>query len=159
MLVKAIMAPAISTTLIRVHSPAFLHEDFIPARFTCEGEDIHPPLELDEMPAGARSMVLIMEDPDAPGGTFDHWIAWNIPVTNSIAANSNPGISGTNGFGKTGYGGPCPPSGTHRYFFRVYALDTTLDLPAGARKNQVLEAMEDHVLAMGELMGKYQKKS
>jgi len=153
------MATEISTTLIRVNSPAFKHEDFIPARYTCEGEDISPPLELDDVPAEARSLVLIVEDPDAPNGTFDHWISWNIPIMKTIAENSNPGISGTNGFGKTGYGGPCPPSGAHRYFFRVYALDTTLDLPAGARKNQVLEAMENHVLAMGELMGKYQKKA
>ena len=99
-----------------------------------------------------------MEDPDAPRGTFDHWLVWNISPTEAIAEQTNPGISGTNDFGKTGYGGPCPPSGVHRYFFKVYALDTKLDLLAGTDKEALLDAMQEHILAEGELMGLYQKR-
>lgn len=98
-----------------------------------------------------------MEDPDAPDGTFDHWLVWNIPPNEPVAENSVPGISGRNSFGNTGYGGPCPPSGQHRYFFRVYALDGDLDLLTGADKKALHAAMEGHVLASGELMGYYKK--
>jgi Raf kinase inhibitor-like YbhB/YbcL family protein len=99
-----------------------------------------------------------MEDPDAPSGVFDHWIVWNIPPADTILENSNPGISGTTSFGSIGYGGPCPPSGQHRYFIKVFALDDSLDLPAGSGKQELLEAMEGHILAAGELMGLYEKK-
>ena len=99
-----------------------------------------------------------MEDPDAPRQTFDHWVVWNIPPTEAITEESVPGISGTNSFGNFGYGGPCPPTGAHRYFFRVYALDKKLDLVAGATKEELQESMHDHILAQGELMGYYQKK-
>lgn len=99
-----------------------------------------------------------MEDPDAPRGVFDHWLVWNISPNEAIAEQTNPGISGINDFGKTGYGGPCPPSGVHRYFFKVYALDTKLDLLEGSDKNALLAAMTDHILAEGEIMGLYQKR-
>jgi Raf kinase inhibitor-like YbhB/YbcL family protein len=153
------MATDISTKLLKIDSPAFKNEEPIPSQYTCEGENINPPLTIGDIPDETKSLALIMEDPDAPNGTFDHWLVWNIPVTSRIDENSNPGITGNNDFGKPGYGGPCPPTGTHRYFFRVYALDVELDLEAGADKKMLLEAIDDHVLAMGELMAKYEKKN
>ena len=108
------------------------------------------------MPAGAASLVLIVDDPDAPGGTWDHWIVFNIPPgMTEIKEHSVPGTEGTNSFGRLAYGGPSPPSGTHRYFFKLYALDQKLDLEKGVRKAAVEKAMKDHVLAQAELMGKY----
>ena len=98
-----------------------------------------------------------MEDPDAPRGVFDHWIIWNIPPNAAIAENANPGLPGTNSFGDQGYGGPCPPSGVHRYYFKVFALDSELDLQAGANKAQLQEAMKEHVIASGELMARYSR--
>lgn len=153
------MATDISTQLLKIDSPVFENEELIPARYTCEGEDINPPLTIGDIPEGTKTLALIVEDPDAPNGTFDHWVVWNIPVTDKIEENSNPGISGENGFGKTGYGGPCPPTGTHRYFFRVYALDAALDLKAGSNKKLLLEEIDEHLLAMGEIMAKYAKKN
>jgi len=143
---------------LQVQSVAFSHNGHIPPKYTCEGENINPSLEVNNVPEGTKSLALIMEDPDAPNGTFDHWIVWNISPNEAIAEQSIPGISGTNSFGKTGYGGPCPPSGSHRYFFKMFALDTELDLQAGSDKNALFEAMEDHILAQGELMGHYQKR-
>ncbi len=143
---------------LQVRSVVFSHNGHIPPKYTCEGENINPPLEISNIPGDVKTLALIMEDPDAPKGTFDHWIVWNIPPNAAIAEQSIPGISGTNSFGKTGYGGPCPPSGSHRYFFKVFALDAELDLPAGAGKNELLEAMKDHIIAQGELMGLYQKR-
>lgn len=143
---------------LKVHSVAFSHNGHIPPRYTCEGENINPPLEIGNVPDGTKTLALIMEDPDAPRGTFDHWIMWNILPNEAIAEGNNPGINGTNSFGKTGYGGPCPPSGTHRYFFKIFAIDTELDLQAGANKNELLKAMDGHVLSKGELLGHYQKR-
>ena len=151
------MATEINTTLLKITSSAFEEEGMIPSRYTCEGENISPALAIENIPPGARSLAIIMEDPDAPNGTFDHWLTWNLPIKNKIEENSKAGISGINGFGKNGYGGPCPPSGTHRYFFRVYALDVELDLTPGSNKVILLEAIDDHIMAMGELMGKYKK--
>ncbi len=152
------MATEISTKLLKISSPLVEEEGMLPSKYTCEGENINPPLQIEDIPASAKSLVLIMEDPDAPNGTFDHWLVWNLPVQNSIEENSKAGSSGINDFGKTGYGGPCPPSGIHRYFFRIYALDVELALLSGANKKLLLEAIDDHVLAMGELMVKYQKE-
>lgn len=146
------------TNGLRVHSTVFSHNGHIPPEYTCEGKDINPPIEVDNIPEGTRTLALIVEDPDATKGVFDHWLVWNISPNEAIVEQSNPGISGTNSFGHTGYGGPCPPSGAHRYFFKVYALDTKLDLLAGADKKALLEAMQDHILAEGELMGYYQKR-
>jgi Raf kinase inhibitor-like YbhB/YbcL family protein len=150
---------ATQSNSLQVHSTAFSHNGHVPPKYTCEGEDINPPLEINNIPENTRTLALIVEDPDAPRGTFDHWLVWNIFPNEAIAEGSNPGVSGTNSFGKTGYGGPCPPSGSHRYFFRVYALDTELDIPAGSDKRTLQEAMKGHILGQGELMGKYQKKS
>lgn len=147
-----------ATNELMVYSLAFSHKGHIPNKYTCEGQDINPPIEVSEIPESTKTLAMIVEDPDAPGGVFDHWLIWNISPNEAIAENSNPGISGTNSFGKTGYGGPCPPSGAHRYFFRVYALDAKLDLLTGSDKQALLKAMEGHILAKGELMGLYQKK-
>ncbi len=143
--------------VLRVRSTAFSQGGHIPPRYTCEGENINPPLEVDGIPAGTRSLALIVEDPDAPKGVYDHWIVWNIPPTAGIAENSNVGITGRNSFGKNNYGGPCPPSGSHRYFFKVYALDEDLSLARDADKARLLQAMEGHILSSGELMAHYQK--
>ena len=144
---------------LKVRSVAFTHDGYIPPRYTCEGENVNPPLEITDLPENTRSLALIVEDPDAPRGIYDHWIAWNIPPNEAIGENSRPGISGKNSFGNTGYGGPCPPSGSHRYFFKVYALDSDLSIQAGSDKKTLQEAMRDHVLGSGELMGHYQKGS
>lgn len=144
---------------LAVKSIVFSHGGHIPPKYSCEGEDVNPPLEISDVPEETVSLAIIMEDPDAPKGIFTHWIVWNIEPHEPIAENSVPGISGRNSFGKTGYGGPCPPSGSHRYFFKIYALDTHLNLEAGSDKDALLKAMQGHVLASGELMGYYKKKS
>ncbi len=146
-------------------SPAFDHGKPIPRKYTCKGKDISPPLEWKNPPEGTRSFALIVDDPDAPMGTWDHWVLYNIPAEKRSLPEGMPTDSklpdgsrnGKNSWHRLGYGGPCPPSGTHRYFFRLYALDTTLDLPSGAGKKEVLRAMEGHVLAQAELMGTYSK--
>ena len=143
---------------LRVRSVAFSHGGHIPPKYTCEGENVNPPLEVSDLPENTKTLALIVEDPDAPRGVYDHWLVWNIPPNGAIGENSRPGISGRNSFGNTGYGGPCPPSGSHRYFFKVYALDTDLDIGAGSDKSKLQDAMKDHVLATGELMGHYQKR-
>lgn len=152
------MAANTETRNLKVFSTVFSHNGHIPPEYTCDGKDINPPIEVSDIPDGTKTLALIMEDPDAPRGTFDHWIVWNIPPNEAIAEETNPGISGLNDFGKTGYGGPCPPSGVHRYFFRVFALDVKLDLPAGTDKQALLDAMHGHILATGEIMGLYQRK-
>jgi Raf kinase inhibitor-like YbhB/YbcL family protein len=143
---------------LRVRSVAFNQGGLIPPKYTCEGENINPPLEISDLPANTRSLALIVDDPDARNKSFAHWVAWNIPPNKGIAENSRPGISGKNSFGNVGYGGPCPPSGSHRYFFKVFALDTDLDIQAGSDKETLEDAMQDHVLASGELMAHYQKR-
>lgn len=152
------MTTKTTTGTLKVYSTVFSHKGHIPPEYTCDGKDINPPLEISDFPDGTKTLALIMEDPDAPRGVFDHWLVWNISPNEAIAEQTNPGISGINDFGKTGYGGPCPPSGVHRYFFKIYALDTKLDLPAGADKKALLEAMTGHILAEGEIMGLYQKR-
>lgn len=142
---------------LQVTSTAFEHNGTIPTKYTCEGSEINPPLEIDQIPDKTKSLALIVEDPDAPGGVFDHWLVWNIPPQNMIKENSNPGISGANSGGKTGYHGPCPPKGSHRYFFHVFALDTELELMAGSGKDELKEAMKAHILASGVLMGTYER--
>ncbi len=147
---------------LSVRSGAFTHEGTIPAKYTCEGRDISPPLEWDAGPKGTASYALIMDDPDAPRGTWVHWVAWNIQATSlpeDASRSARPPFpQGRNSWPKAGYGGPCPPSGTHRYYFKVYALDRDLELPAETDKNTLLAAMKGHVLDQGELMGKYAKK-
>jgi len=149
---------------IRLTSTAFTGGGTIPRKHTCDGSDVSPPLAWDNVPGGTKSFALICDDPDAPMGTWVHWVLFNLPAdTRSLAEAVPPdkelpngARQGTNDFRKIGYGGPCPPPGKpHRYFFKLYALDTVLDLPAGSTKAQVVKAMEGHVLAEGQLMGKY----
>jgi Raf kinase inhibitor-like YbhB/YbcL family protein len=143
---------------LSVMSPTFENNQLIPAKYTCDGDNVNPPLAIDGVPEGTKTLALIVDDPDAPMGTWDHWIVWNIPATTSkIAENTVPGTEGMNDSRRRSYGGPCPPSGTHRYFFKVYALDVKLDLSSTARKRDVEKAMQGHVLAKGELVGLYRR--
>jgi Raf kinase inhibitor-like YbhB/YbcL family protein len=144
-------------TLI-VKSPAFESNKLIPAKYTCDGEEVNPPLTIEGTPEGTKSLVLVIDDPDAAAGTWNHWLVWNIPpATHKIEEDMVPGIQGVNTSGKRAYGGPCPPSGTHRYFFKVYALDAKLNSNPNSRKDDVEKAMEGHVLAKGELLGLYRR--
>jgi hypothetical protein len=145
---------------MQISSPAFNQGANIPSKFTCDGSQTSPPLQITGIPAEAKSLALIADDPDAPGGLFTHWVIWNIPPQiSSIADGSAPkGVQGTNDFGRPGYGAPCPPSGTHRYYFRVFALDRELDLRSGAKRGQLDAAMKGHVIAQGELIGRYSRK-
>ena len=143
---------------LTIISPAFESNKSIPSKYTCDGNDVNPPLNIKGIPEETKSLVFIVDDPDAPMGTWDHWIVWNIPPTNKIEENSVPGTEGLNDFRKHSYGGPCPPSGTHRYFFKVYALDTKLNLDPNSRKKDVEKAMKNHILAKGELVGLYSRR-
>jgi Raf kinase inhibitor-like YbhB/YbcL family protein len=152
------MSVAIDVSL-QVISLAFSQGGHIPKKYSCEGEDVNPPLEISNLPEKTKTLAIIVEDPDAPNGIFDHWIVWNIPPNEPITENSVPGVNGANSFGTEGYRGPCPPSGSHRYFFKVYALDSQLDLPAGSNKKALQQAMQGHVLSFGELMAHYKKSN
>jgi Raf kinase inhibitor-like YbhB/YbcL family protein len=151
---------------IKVTSSAFAEGGLIPPKYTCDGSDISPPLQWASVPEGTKSIALISDDPDAPVGTWVHWVLFNLPAeARELEENIPPDETlpngakqGTSDFGRIGYGGPCPPSGTHRYLFKIYALDTKLDLAAGARKRQLLKAMEEHILGQGQLMGKYKRR-
>ncbi len=151
---------------IKITSSAFEESGMIPAKYTCDGADVSPPLKWDAVPEGTKSIALISDDPDAPVGTWVHWVIFGLPAdTRELAENITPDKTlpngakqGTSDFGRIGYGGPCPPSGTHRYFFKIYALDAELALEAGARKRDLLRAMEGHILAEGQLMGKYKRQ-
>jgi Raf kinase inhibitor-like YbhB/YbcL family protein len=142
---------------LTITSSVFKNKGVIPAKYTCDGEDVNPPLSVEGVPEETESLILIVDDPDAPMGTWDHWVVWDIPPNKKIEENSVPGTEGLNDFGKHSYGGPCPPSGTHRYFFKVYALDTKLDLSSNSRKRNVEKAMEGHILAKGEIIGLYSR--
>ena len=142
---------------LKITSSVFQHNGNIPKKYTCQGDDFNPPLSIAGAPSATKSMALIMDDPDAPGGTWVHWVVWNIPPTTSIEENTIPGTQGFNDFKRINYGGPCPPTGTHRYFFKVYSLDTRLELPGRITKSQLEEAIENHILAFGELIGLYKK--
>jgi Raf kinase inhibitor-like YbhB/YbcL family protein len=149
---------AIDYKQIKVSSNAFAHESMIPIKYTCDGENINPSLDLKDIPEEAKCLVLIVDDPDAPINTWVHWLVWNIPVTHHIKENEIHGVQGLNDFQQHRYGGPCPPSGTHRYFFKVYALDALLDLPDTAKKLHLEKAMSEHIIAFGELIGLYKRK-
>ena len=143
---------------MKLSSPAFANGDTIPVQFTCDGSDVSPPLQLSDIPEQAVSLVLVVDDPDAPNGVWDHWIAYDVvPLEMIDEAVVALGTPGTNSWGRTGYGGPCPPSGTHRYYFTVYALDTGLGLPSRADKTEVLQSLAGHVLAEAILMGRYSR--
>ena len=145
---------------MKISSTAFAHNGQIPKKYTCDGSDINPPLKFEEVPANARSLALIVDDPDAPMGTWVHWVVWNIaPKTAEIKENSVPkgSIQGVNDFRKHAYGGPCPPSGTHRYFFKLYALDMPLNMSASAGKTALESSMKGHILAEAQLLGLYER--
>jgi Raf kinase inhibitor-like YbhB/YbcL family protein len=152
---------------IKLYSSAFKEGNFIPASFSCEGANVSPQLHWRDEPKDVKSFTIIVDDPDAPGGDFVHWVIYNIPGNlNELHEDVTPSrnipdevMFGTNGFGKISYGGPCPPAGKpHRYFFKIYALDTVLHhLETGATKQQLLSAMNSHIIAEGHLMGKYQR--
>lgn len=145
---------------MKITSLAFKSNKDIPTEFTCDGSDISPELNFWSIPDNAKSLVLIMDDPDAPGGNWDHWIVFNIdPKTDAVNQGKEPkGVAGKNSWGRTGYGGPCPPSGTHRYIFKLYALDTTLGLKEGASKSEIENAMQNHIIEKDELIGMYNRK-
>lgn len=151
---------------MELKSSAFTAGGMIPKKHTCDGPDVSPPLSWSDVPAGAKSLALIADDPDAPMGTWVHWVAWNIPTN---ARGLEEGVpkkdslpngmkQGTTDFRSIGYGGPCPPSGTHRYFFKLYALDTSLNLPPSTTKKDLEKAMQGHLLQQVELMGKYARR-
>lgn len=140
---------------MHITSPAFEHNERIPARYTCNGENVNPTISIEDIPPGTESLAVIVDDPDAPGKTFLHWLMWDIDPTGEIGENSAPGTQGRTDFGKSAWGGPCPPSGTHRYFFRVYALGSRLGLPKGSSRADVERAMKSHILAEAELIGLY----
>lgn len=144
---------------LEITSPAFEDNGWLPERYTCKGDAIHPALTIRKIPPEARSLVILLEDPDAPGGTFDHWVLWDIDPKGDIGENSNPGTSGTNSSGRTGYYPPCPPQGAHRYIFVVFALDRELKLHEGSSKKQLLEAIEGAVIAKGILTARYEQQA
>jgi Raf kinase inhibitor-like YbhB/YbcL family protein len=149
---------------LQVSSPAFQEGETIPKQYTADGKDVSPALRWSGAPEGTKTFALVCEDPDAPRGVWTHWVVYNLPADTPELREGVPpdgelpggGRQGKNDFGKTGYGGPSPPRGKpHRYFFKVYALDTALDLPAGATRAQLLAALKGHALAEGQLMGLY----
>ena len=150
---------------LKLTSTAFEEGGMIPSQYTCDGQNVSPPLAWSGVPEGTKTLALIADDPDAPRGTWVHWVVYNIPASEKGLAENAPAREnldsgarqGTNDFKKTGYGGPCPPSGTHRYFFKLYALDAELNLPPGATKDQLLKVMEGHTLAQGQLMARYKR--
>jgi len=147
-------------TEMKIQSDSFGNNEMMPANFTCDSSNISPGLSISGIPDGSKSLVLIVDDPDAPGGTWVHWTVWNIdPSVTEIPEDSVPGgsVEGKTDFGKPGYGGPCPPSGTHRYFFKLYALDAVLDLDASATAIDIDKAMKGRILESAELIGLYRR--
>ena len=148
--------------MIELRSAAFAPGEPIPTQYTCDGDDVSPPLEWGDPPEGAQSLALVVDDPDAPAGTWVHWVLYSLPAGTRSLSEAVPSDAdlpdgsrnGKNSWKRLGYGGPCPPGGTHRYFFKLYALDTVLNLASGESKDKLLQAMEDHILAQGELQMK-----
>ncbi len=145
---------------MKIECSAFQNNQKIPTQYTCDGKDISPPLSFQEIPKGTKSLALIVYDPDAPMGTFDHWIAWNLPPDQmKLSEGGKVPHQGKNGFSETRYRGPCPPRGTsHHYFFKLFALDVLINLPEGSTKGALEEAMEGHVLGQAQLIGLYQRQ-
>ncbi len=145
---------------MKITSSAFENRGQIPSKYTCDGEDINPPLKFENVPERAQALALIADDPDAPSGTWVHWTVWNMPVsTTGIDEGNKPaGVEGMTSFGSKGYGGPCPPSGSHKYFFKLYALDTELDLDMDADKEALEYAMQGHIIEQTELTGNYSRR-
>ena len=144
---------------MKLSSEAFENEGIIPSEYTCDGADISPQLSISDVPNSAKSLALIMDDPDAPMGTFVHWVVWNISPEKSTIDKGEKlqEPQGITSFGNSEYGGPCPPSGTHRYFFKLYALDSILDIAGDSNKQALEKAMEDHIIEQTSLMGKYSR--
>jgi Raf kinase inhibitor-like YbhB/YbcL family protein len=140
---------------MKLSSPAFENNQFIPGKFTCQGQDVNPALIIEGIPQGAQSLALIVDDPDAPMGTWVHWVVYDIPLVIRIEEHSVPGKQGVNGSGRNDYQGPCPPSGVHRYFFKIYALDAMLNLKEGIGKKELEDVMRGHILEKSELIGLY----
>jgi Raf kinase inhibitor-like YbhB/YbcL family protein len=161
-----ILAATKGETPMKIESSQFAEGSMIPPQYTCDGKDISPPLAWNDVPAGTKSLALLCDDPDAPGGTWVHWVIYKIPPeVTELEENIKPekdfknGVTqGSNSWPKIGYGGPCPPSGIHRYFFKLYALDKMLALKPGVTKEQLLKAMAGHILAETQLMGKYKRQ-
>ncbi|HEX3560913.1 MAG TPA: YbhB/YbcL family Raf kinase inhibitor-like protein [Pyrinomonadaceae bacterium] len=151
---------------LKLTSAAFEEGGMIPTQYTCDGQNVSPPLSWSDLPEGTKTLALVADDPDAPRGTWVHWVVYKIPATEKgLPANipardtlDNGARQGTNDFKQTAYGGPCPPNGTHRYYFKLYALDADLTPPPGATKDQLLKAAEGHILAQGQLMGRYKRQ-
>jgi hypothetical protein len=146
---------------MKISSSAFQDNTAIPSKYTCDGQDINPPLKFDTVPSAAKSLALIVDDPDAPRATWVHWVVWNIdPKIGEIKENSVPAgaVQGLTDFKRNDYGGPCPPSGTHRYFFKLYALDTTLTLQSRSTKADLERAMQAHITEKAEIVGLYRRK-
>ena len=149
---------SVTYKLMQVKSPAFKDNEYIPERFTCDGVNVNPELNVEHIPEEAKSLAVILDDPDAPAKVWVHWVIWNIPVTHHLKENFPRGNQGINDFGKAIYCGPCPPAGAHRYYFKVYALDCILELSAKSRKADLEKAMGGHIIGFGELIGIYKKK-
>jgi Raf kinase inhibitor-like YbhB/YbcL family protein len=146
---------------LKIFTHQFAHNGSIPVKYTCDGADASPPLKISGVPGGAKTLALIVDDPDAPAGTWVHWVVWNIPVdTSEVGEKAVPSgaVQGRNDWGRNDYGGPCPPSGSHRYFFKLYALDAVLTLGAATTKKDLERAMEGHVIGRAELIGVYKRK-
>lgn len=153
-----IMITAVAPTLLQVTSTAFKENGFIPQKYSCEKESINPPISINNIPTTAKSLAIIVEDPDTPDGTVVHWVMWNIdPSIKMIDENSAPGIQGKNQKGMNTYMGPCPPFGIHHYHFKIYALDTKLTIQSASGKLALEAAMKNHIVARGELVGLYRK--
>lgn len=156
-LFSAVSGNAQEGGFMKITSAEFENNSSIPSKFTCEGRNINPALDIEGIPGGTESLALIMDDPDAPMGTWVHWVVFDIPVTPKIEENSIPGTQGINSARKLEYHGPCPPSGTHRYFFKIYALDAMLNLKEGASKGALEKAIQGHILDKAELIGLYKR--
>lgn len=151
-----IMSTIISTTLT-IKSPAFKNNEFIPSKYTCDGLNINPELIIEDIPVNTKSLAIIVDDPDAPNGTFCHWLLWNIPPKSTIKEDSRPGTQGRNSIHENKYFGPCPPSGTHHYHFKVYALDAKLNLAPNTGEKELLNTMKGHIISSGDLVGLYKR--
>ncbi len=165
-LINQPLAKAEGDSAMHLKSSAFNNGEMIPGKYTCDGTNVSPSLEWASVPADTQSFALVCDDPDAPMGTWVHWVYYDIPagvkhLPENVAPSEHPpsgGTHGVNDFRKTGYGGPCPPGGTHRYYFKIYALDVMLNLPSGATKKEILTAMRGHILGQAKLMGKYKRQ-
>lgn len=142
-----------------ISSSAFVHKNYIPKKYTCDGENVNPSLSIKNLPNKTKSLVIIVDDPDASVRTWTHWLVWNVPPTHKIKENSKPGTEGVTDFREQKYNGPCPPSGLHHYHFKIYALDSLLYLNHKATKHDVEKEMSSHILAFGEIVGLYTRET